>query len=65
MPQATAPQATAKRQLLETLFPEAPEFVAQQIREGTSWRQISDRVAEKAGVTVSYESLRTWYGDRP
>ena len=29
---------------------------------GTSWREISERVSARCGYTVSYESLRIWYG---
>ncbi len=29
---------------------------------GTSWREIAERVSARCGYTVSYESLRLWYG---
>ncbi len=28
---------------------------------GQSWRQIARTVSERTGLTVTYESLRSWY----
>ena len=28
---------------------------------GVSWREIAERVSERCGYGVSYESLRQWY----
>jgi hypothetical protein len=55
---------TTKQRLLRVLYPEVDETVAELIAAGMSWRQIADDIAGRAGVSVSHESLRQWYGER-
>jgi intein-encoded DNA endonuclease-like protein len=54
---------TTKQQLLRLLHPDVDAHVAELVAEGKSWRHIADAVAARAGITVSHESLRKWYGD--
>lgn len=57
---------TPKRQLLELLYDgDLSADVAALIKTGASWRQIADAVSAHAGVRVSYESMRQWYGKQP
>jgi hypothetical protein len=52
-----------KQQLLEHLYTgNLDADVAAMIAEGKSWRTIAETVSRVAGVTISHESIRKWYG---
>ncbi len=52
-----------KRLLMEHLYDgDLAADVAAHLTAGTSWREIAERVSARTGVTVSYESLRQWFG---
>lgn len=42
---------------------ELDRYVAER-RASTSWRTMAADLTEKAGVQVTYETLRGWYADR-
>jgi hypothetical protein len=59
----TTEEPSAKRQLLEMKYDgDIAGDIAGWIAGGISWRSIRDRVQERTGFNVSYESLRNWYG---
>lgn len=54
-----------KQLLIEHLY--AGDLYADVLRmcqDGRSWRDIADDISAAAGQPVSYESLRSWYGER-
>ena len=56
---------TPKKLLLEHLYAgDLAADVARRVAAGQSWRTIAAHVSESTGQDVSYESLRTWYGER-
>lgn len=56
---------TTKQQLIEHLYDgDLAGDIADFTRAGMSWREIAERVSARSGQSVSYETLRTWYGSR-
>lgn len=54
---------TTKRMLIEHLYDGDLAADVQTFQAANlSWREIAERVSTRAGITVSYESLRTWFG---
>lgn len=54
---------STKQQLLEVKYPADIEADVAGLRAlGWSWRDIADTVSQRAGTIVTYESLRSWYG---
>lgn len=54
---------TPKQLLLEHLYGgDLDADVARFLEEGKSWRSIADLLTERTGHSVSYESVRQWYG---
>ena len=39
------------------------DWVATHRRNGASWRSVSDLLVAATGITVSHETLRTWYDE--
>ena len=57
---------SAKQLLIEHLYDgDLASDVAEFTKAGMSWREIAERVAAQTGQPISYEALRTWYGQRP
>ena len=54
---------TTKQRLLRVLCPDVDTIVSDMLTAGSSWRQVADALSSKAGITVSHESLRQWYGE--
>lgn len=55
---------TPNQLLLEHLFTgNLPAAVDRARKAGKSWRQIALEISDETGQPVSYESLRTWYGE--
>lgn len=54
---------TPKQMLLEHLY-DGPlrSDVTALLNAGASWREVAERVTTRTGVSISYESLRQWYG---
>lgn len=53
---------TDKQALLEAVYgAELRDHIKLWRKGGDSWRTISDRIAERHGVTVSHVSLSAWY----
>lgn len=40
-------------------------WIVQMRRAGTSWRAISNLIADEYGQTISVWTLRRWYADEP
>ena len=38
-----------------------PGFISRARSEGQSWRQIAADLTKRTGLTVSYETVRTWH----
>lgn len=58
--------STKPQQVAESLFPgNLPHHVAHLRDQGWSWRRVAEDVNDQMpGVaSISYESLRTWYGE--
>jgi hypothetical protein len=52
-----------KHQLLDHLYSgDLDADVAAMIADGKSWRMIAETVSHRAGIDVSHESIRKWYG---
>ena len=59
-----AQHPTPLRQLLAAKLEADPAaWVATHRRNGASWRSVSDLLVAATGITVSHETLRTWYDD--
>lgn len=53
---------TAKQQLIEIkLGRSVAGYVSARQTEGLSWRQIAADLSREVGITVSHESLRSWF----
>lgn len=57
-----ASRMTPKQHLLEVLRPSVADEVSALLAAGKSWRQVAGEISSRAGVTVSHESMRQWYG---
>jgi hypothetical protein len=54
---------TPKQMLLELKYDgDLAHDINAWLAGGQSWRQIARTVSERTGLTVTYESLRSWYG---
>lgn len=53
---------TDKQALLEQLIPDAQKRAVTARAAGTSWQGIADTLSAEAGITVSREAVRRWYG---
>ncbi len=52
-----------KQTLLELKYPgDLGADIKAWMTEGLSWRWMAERVSARCGYTISYESLRLWYG---
>ena len=52
-----------KQLLVEHLYTgDLPADVREMSKSGRSWRDIAETISTDVNLTVSYESLRTWYG---
>lgn len=40
------------------------KYIAARQTEGFGWRRIAEELRKDTGVTVSHESLRTWFTER-
>jgi hypothetical protein len=57
-------QPSIRYQLIEVRLGEPfAEFVAARYPR-RSWRQISDEIEDRTGLTLSKETLRQWFADR-
>jgi hypothetical protein len=57
------PTPSPKHLLLEHLYTgDLDADVAAMIADGKSWRTIAETVSHRAGIAVSHESIRKWYG---
>lgn len=57
------PTKSPKQQLLEARYDgDLAAYVADLIAGGASWRTIAADVSKVTRLTVSHESLRSWYG---
>jgi hypothetical protein len=58
--------STPKQMLLAHLYiGDLDADVTAMIAAGKSWRTIAEIVSARAGVAVSHESIRKWYGVEP
>lgn len=53
---------TDKQTLLEKIIPDAQQRAVTARAAGTSWQGIADTLSTEAGITVSREAVRRWYG---
>ncbi len=63
-----AAHSTSLRELIDTKLQGGPdpitldELVDQLRDEGKSWARAANTISRRAGIDVSFESLRRWYG---
>ena len=56
---------TPKQMLLEHMYPgDVAAYVATELADGRSWREVAGAVSLATGLSVSHESLRQWYGSK-
>ncbi len=56
---------TPTHQLIEVrLGGDLTKFVDDRLNTGMGWRRIAEAVTERTGVTVSHETLRSWFAER-
>ena len=53
---------TDKQTLLEQLIPDAQKRAVAYRAAGVSWERIAASLSAEAGITVSREAVRRWYG---
>jgi hypothetical protein len=53
---------TPTRLLIETrLGRPLDDFVHEQLTEGIGWRRIADDIRHRTAISVSHETLRSWF----
>lgn len=53
---------TDKQTLLEKIIPDAQQRAVTDRAAGVSWERIAASLSTEAGITVSREAVRRWYG---
>jgi hypothetical protein len=60
----TTPRSQLYRLIDERLHGGLVDYVAEQRNAMKSWRWMAADLHERTGITVSYQTLRAWFGHR-